>query len=217
MLVRRRSVWREVLLTGYTVLLGSLLHFVYGWSGGSVLAAGFSAVNESTWEHMKLLFFPVFLLTLVQTCIRRSADACIPAVRAISVFIGPGADPHAVLYLYRHCGDPHPVGGHRRFHPGGRRNVRRRLRPDPKRAAAASLAANCRNAGPVGTGVLLCVVHLPSAPSGTVAGPCNRPVWSLTRARRPCGRRACFICRPNATFSPAALTAWGRQGIIQYH
>ena len=99
MLVRRRSVWREVLLTGYTVLLGSLLHFVYGWSGGSVLAAGFSAVNESTWEHMKLLFFPVFLLTLVQTCIRRSADACIPAVRAISVFIGLGLIP-MLYYTY---------------------------------------------------------------------------------------------------------------------
>ena len=99
MLVRRRSVWREVLLTGYTELLGSLLHFVYGWSGGSVLAAGFSAVNESTWEHMKLLFFPVFLLTLVQTCIRRSADACIPAVRAISVFIGLGLIP-MLYYTY---------------------------------------------------------------------------------------------------------------------
>ena len=74
MLVRRRSVWREVLLTGYTVLLGSLLHFVYGWSGGSVLAAGFSAVNESTWEHMKLLFFPMLLFGLWH--LKGVTDAC---------------------------------------------------------------------------------------------------------------------------------------------
>ena len=106
MLVRRRGILREALLTGYTVLLGSLLHFVYGWSGGSVFAAGFSAVNESTWEHMKLLFFPVFLLTLIQTCIRRSAGTCIPAIRAISILIGLGLIP--VLY-YTYTGI---VGAH---------------------------------------------------------------------------------------------------------
>ena len=49
MLVRKRGIWREALITGYTVLLGSLLHFVYGWSGSNVFAAGFSAVNDSTW------------------------------------------------------------------------------------------------------------------------------------------------------------------------
>lgn len=99
MLVRKRGIWREALLTGYTVLLGFLLHFVYGWSGSNVFAAGFSAVNESTWEHMKLLFFPVFLLTLLQTCTRRAADTCIPAVRAISVFIGLSLIP-MLYYTY---------------------------------------------------------------------------------------------------------------------
>ena len=44
----------------FTAAVGALLHFTYDWSGGTVLAAAFSAVNESTWEHMKLLFFPVF-------------------------------------------------------------------------------------------------------------------------------------------------------------
>mgnify|MGYP000497216402 CR=1 FL=1 len=47
----------------FTAAVGALLHFVYQWSGSSTLAAAFSAVNESTWEHMKLLFFPyVFVL-----------------------------------------------------------------------------------------------------------------------------------------------------------
>ena len=34
-------------------------------------AAGgvFCAVNESVWEHMKLLFFPVFLFTAAQFCV----------------------------------------------------------------------------------------------------------------------------------------------------
>ena len=45
---------------------GTLLHFLYDWTGGSILAAAFSGVNESTWEHMKLLYFPMLLFSLVQ-------------------------------------------------------------------------------------------------------------------------------------------------------
>ena len=47
-------------------LLGSLLHFVYYWTNQNPFIAPFSAVNESTWEHMKLIFFPMFLFALIQ-------------------------------------------------------------------------------------------------------------------------------------------------------
>ncbi len=58
------SLWA---LLGFALssLLGTLLHFLYDWTGSNV-AALFSAVNESTWEHMKLLFFPMFLFAAVQ-------------------------------------------------------------------------------------------------------------------------------------------------------
>ena len=46
---------------------GTLLHYLYDWTDGSVLIAPFSGVNESTWEHMKLLYFPLFLFALVQS------------------------------------------------------------------------------------------------------------------------------------------------------
>lgn len=49
-----------------TTLGGTLLHFLYDWTGGSILVAPFSGVNESTWEHMKLLFWPLFLFALIQ-------------------------------------------------------------------------------------------------------------------------------------------------------
>ncbi len=51
----------------FASLGGTLLHFLYEWTNGSLLAAPFSGVNESTWEHMKLLFFPMFLFALVQS------------------------------------------------------------------------------------------------------------------------------------------------------
>lgn len=72
----------------FTGAVGTLLHFVYEWSGGSVLTAAFSAVNESTWEHMKLLFFPMFLVSVVQVCVLGKNYPNFLAVRAISTLAG---------------------------------------------------------------------------------------------------------------------------------
>lgn len=47
-------------------VLGVLLHFTYEWSGDNPIVALFSTVNESTWEHLKLLFFPMLLLTIIE-------------------------------------------------------------------------------------------------------------------------------------------------------
>lgn len=44
----------------FTCVAGTLLHFAYDWSNQSTFAALFAPVNESVWEHMKLLFFPYF-------------------------------------------------------------------------------------------------------------------------------------------------------------
>ena len=52
---------------GFVTLSGTLLHFLYDWTGGSLWIAPFSGVNESTWEHMKLLYFPLLLFGLIQS------------------------------------------------------------------------------------------------------------------------------------------------------
>ena len=49
-----------------TVLGGTLLHFLYEWTNEAIWIAPFSGVNESTWEHMKLLFWPMLLFALFQ-------------------------------------------------------------------------------------------------------------------------------------------------------
>ncbi len=45
-------------------IIGTLLHFVFEWSGENSFVGLFSPVNESIWEHMKLLFFPAAVLAL---------------------------------------------------------------------------------------------------------------------------------------------------------
>lgn len=50
----------------FTSILGTFLHFLFDLTGENVLAALFSAVNESIWEHKKLLFYPMLLFALVE-------------------------------------------------------------------------------------------------------------------------------------------------------
>ena len=46
-------------------ILGTLLHFTFEWSNNNLVVASFSAVNESTWEHLKLIYFPMLLTTII--------------------------------------------------------------------------------------------------------------------------------------------------------
>ena len=47
-------------------LLGSLTHFTHGWFKKGILLHMFSALNESTWEHMKMLVAPTILVGILQ-------------------------------------------------------------------------------------------------------------------------------------------------------
>ena len=49
-----------------TALGGTVLHFLYDLFGKAAWIAPFSSVNESTWEHMKLLFWPMLLYAMIQ-------------------------------------------------------------------------------------------------------------------------------------------------------
>lgn len=51
----------------FTVIAGVILHFLFDWTNESILVAPFSAVNESIWEHMKLLFFPMLVFAIIES------------------------------------------------------------------------------------------------------------------------------------------------------
>lgn len=44
----------------------TLLHFVYGWSGGLRAAAVLGAANESVWEHIKILLWPYLIWSVAE-------------------------------------------------------------------------------------------------------------------------------------------------------
>ena len=63
---RSIGLW-QLIGFGVTSLGGTLLHFLYDWLGNASWIAPFSGINESTWEHMKLLFWPMFIYAIVQS------------------------------------------------------------------------------------------------------------------------------------------------------
>ena len=70
---RQIGLWQ---LVGFatTSLGGTLLHFLYEWLNEPAWIAPFSGINESTWEHMKLLFWPMLVFAIVQSFFFRERE-----------------------------------------------------------------------------------------------------------------------------------------------
>ena len=62
-----KEFYKKYVVIGFFVvgILGTLFHFVYDWSGQMWFVGLFVPVNESTWEHMKLLFVPMLIYIML--------------------------------------------------------------------------------------------------------------------------------------------------------
>lgn len=64
--MNKTKIKRFQLFSAITVfVLGTLLHFTYDLSNQNKFVALFSAINESAWEHLKLIFFPMLITTII--------------------------------------------------------------------------------------------------------------------------------------------------------
>ena len=82
----------------FTSLFGTLLHFLYEWLGSPVWIAPFSGVNESTWEHMKLLFWPMLVFAIVQSFFFRDREDFL-CVKLRGILVGLSLIP-ILFYTY---------------------------------------------------------------------------------------------------------------------
>ena len=65
--VKKEKVLKAQLIVSlFSLIFGTLLHFTYEWSGENLFIGSFSAVNESVWEHLKLVFFPMVIATIIE-------------------------------------------------------------------------------------------------------------------------------------------------------
>ena len=92
------SVWQLGGLT-FTAVLGTLLHFLFDLTEKSLLVAPFSAVNESTWEHMKILFFPMLFFAVLQSVFFAKACKGFWKVKCVGITLGVALIP-TLFYTY---------------------------------------------------------------------------------------------------------------------
>ncbi len=83
----------------FTIIAGTLLHFFYDWSGNWELIGTFSAVNESTWEHLKLIITPMVVFSLVEYFFYGKLYDGFIMTKLISILLGMGIII-ALFYTY---------------------------------------------------------------------------------------------------------------------
>ncbi len=70
------GILRFILVCG----LGVVSHFLYDLLGQNIIIGFFTPVNESTWEHLKLVFFPMLFVTILETIFfKKNLKEFIPA------------------------------------------------------------------------------------------------------------------------------------------
>jgi hypothetical protein len=80
------------------IVLGTLLHFVWEWSGRHPVVALFGATNESVWEHLKLAFWPAAALAPLQRALYGRPKGWIVATALRTLL--PGLLIVAIFYAY---------------------------------------------------------------------------------------------------------------------
>lgn len=83
----------------FTAVMGTFLHFLFDLTEESVWSALFSAVNESIWEHMKLLFYPMVIVALAEYFIWGKDYYSFWCIKLMGILLGLAVIP-IMYYTY---------------------------------------------------------------------------------------------------------------------
>lgn len=89
--------WLSVIIIS---AIGTLAHFIYEWTHHNHILGLFSAVNESTWEHIKIALTATFLWGLIDGFLYGPDPNYFPA-KLLSLLVISLTIP-AIFYFYRH-------------------------------------------------------------------------------------------------------------------
>ncbi len=82
-------------------IVGALWHFIYDWSGENTFIGWIAPINESTWEHFKILFYPTLIYTVIEYFIIESKPKNYITASTIGLFMGMAA---IVAFFYTYTG-----------------------------------------------------------------------------------------------------------------
>lgn len=88
--MKTKLVLTECVGLAFCFIMSFVLHFIFEWCGGSPYIAWLGAVNESVWEHGKILFYPYLIYSIIEYFILKPSNInnyltakCIPLLFAI--------------------------------------------------------------------------------------------------------------------------------------
>lgn len=83
------------------IITGTISHFIYDWTGNNVIAGYFFPINESTWEHMKLIFFPMLAYSIFMNKKLKQDFDCVTSSLAFGILLGTFLIP---VFFYTYTG-----------------------------------------------------------------------------------------------------------------
>jgi len=64
--MKRKLLSLEILGALFVIVIGSVFHFVFEWSNQWLPLGAIAPVNESVWEHLKLVFWPLVFFSIIE-------------------------------------------------------------------------------------------------------------------------------------------------------
>lgn len=90
----------EYIGLAFGILATFIFHQLYEWTNSNVLIGLISPVNESVWEHTKLIFFPFLIFGLIELFVLKPKDPInFIATKFISAIVGV-LSLLSLFYLY---------------------------------------------------------------------------------------------------------------------
>lgn len=83
----------------FVLITGTISHFIYEWSGNNFILGFFFPVSESTWEHMKLCFFPMLIYSLFMSKRLKADYPCVTSSLLFGILLGTFFIP-VLFYTY---------------------------------------------------------------------------------------------------------------------
>lgn len=83
----------------FVLITGTISHFIYGWSGNNFILGFFFPVSESTWEHMKLCFFPMLIYSRFVSKRLKDDYPCVTSSLLFGILLGTFLIP-VIFYTY---------------------------------------------------------------------------------------------------------------------
>ena len=87
MIMKNKILWLEIIGFVFTVVFSFVFHFMYKWIG---TFGWLFPINESVWEHIKIIFMPYLIYSFIECMIIKPVDRInFLAIKSIALIIMP--------------------------------------------------------------------------------------------------------------------------------